>query len=249
MVSLKKVFLYLYRVLSSKGFSFLLPKKYLIYFLFGYFVHERGVTKIMKDVSKNFDIFVDVGAFYGYFTLISKTKRKIAIEPNPENFEILKTNIKGNNIDVELVNKAISEKNGFSTLYCSQNRRRHSLKEEHVLDEIIDKIEVETTTLNKLLQGCEKEAILFKIDVEGHEPYVFQGMSNLLENKKTIIIFEYNPHKYNHEEKQAVVNFSKQFSSYLIDDETGSLEFLGEEGLAIIEKQHNILLSKEITEV
>ncbi|MCG3257595.1 MAG: hypothetical protein KAU62_15935 [Candidatus Heimdallarchaeota archaeon] len=71
-------------------------------------------------------------------------------------------------------------------------------------------------------------------------------MSNLLENKKTKIIFEYNPHKYNHEEKQIVVNFASNFSTYLIDDEKGSLEFLGNKSLEKIEKQYNILLSKKV---
>jgi len=108
---------------------------------------------------------VDVGACYGYFTLISNSKRKIAIEPDPENFQILATNIEKNNINAELVKKAIIEKNGHSILYRSQNRKCHSLIEEHVLDEIIDKIDVETTTLDKLLQGNENKSILFKVDV------------------------------------------------------------------------------------
>lgn len=209
-------------------------------------IYERGVTEIIKKVSKNFDIFVDVGACYGYFTLISDSERKIAIEPDPINFEVLSTNIRENKINVDLINKAISDKSGYSTLYISEKRRCHSLKEEHIFAEIKEKIKVETTTIDRLLQSTENKSILFKVDVEGHEPYVFQGMPNLVKNERIAIIFEYNPHKYNQEEKQIVVNFASNFSTYLIDDEKGSLEFLGNKSLEKIEKQHNILLSNEV---
>ncbi len=211
-------------------------------------VYERGVTKVVKEISRNFDVFVDVGACFGYFTLLSEAQRNIAIEPNPENFRILTLNMDINNLEAELIKKAIAEEEGIQILYSSGKRKCHSLMEEHILDKITDQIEVETTSLDILFPNYQNKSFLLKIDVEGHEPYVFKGMTNLLKNDNIAIIFEYSPHKNSEKEKQIIFDIAKQFLLYMIDDEKEILEIINQEILESLETRKNILMCKKTYE-
>ena len=81
--------------------------------------YDRFEIECLKQLIKEGDTVVDLGANIGYYTLIlaqlvGKSGHVYAFEPEPSNFEILSKNVKENKHDnVTLVQKAISDKKDF----------------------------------------------------------------------------------------------------------------------------------------
>ena len=96
--------------------------------------YEEFETKLVKDIIKEGNVVVDIGANIGYFTLIfsrlvGRKGEVFAFEPEPNNFNLLKKNIEINDYkNVNLINKAVSNKSGKIELYLDDvNTGRHSL--------------------------------------------------------------------------------------------------------------------------
>jgi len=132
-------------------------------------------TEIVKTNVKKNDIVVDVGANIGYYTLLmAKNHASVfSYEPEPQNFDLLKKNVILNNFssNVKLYNKAVSNFYGHSKLVSTDGTMaRHKLDKNRFGTKYID---VEVTKL-------ELDKIDFaKIDVEGTELLVLQGMKTL----------------------------------------------------------------------
>src|SRR5690606_2597853 len=78
-------------------------------------IYEALTTRIIaKHVPEN-AIFVDIGAHYGYYSMLAgtsnKARRIISFEPSPVTFEVLKRNAELNKLEnIELYNLAVSDK-------------------------------------------------------------------------------------------------------------------------------------------
>ena len=84
------------------------------------------IAWIEKYINKN-DIFYDIGANAGTFTILAAYKKQaqvIAFEPESQNYAILNKNIFLNNLDNKIIayNLAINDKNIFSILNLSKIR-------------------------------------------------------------------------------------------------------------------------------
>jgi FkbM family methyltransferase len=153
--------------------------------------YEASVRQAITSLSG--DVFWDVGANTGYYTLrLSPRFRQVrAFEPNPDAVKILKNKIaKGHIQNVTIEHLALADSVGTSRLYLftqvrkktvgSRNslirdstiRRDDSPKEETITT---PSIEVETTTTDVLLGTGKVD--LMKIDVEGAEFIVLRGAS------------------------------------------------------------------------
>ena len=151
---------------------------------------EEEVLRYLK-ISKN-EIFIDIGAHIGKYSVIAakKCKNVISIEPEKNNFEILKKNVTLNSLkNVILLNCACSDKKGYLKLYISETTGGHSLERKGKTYQI-----VETRTLDEILKTYKinsQQIGLIKIDVEGHELKVLKGSKNILKKSKNLrIIFE-----------------------------------------------------------
>ena len=139
------------------------------------FDYDPIETEIVKTNVKKNDIVVDVGANIGYYTLLmAKNHASVfSYEPEPQNFDLLKKNVILNNFssNVKLYNKAVSNFHGYSKLVLSDHSTgQHKLEKNRFGTKSID---VEVTKL-------ELDKIDFaKIDVEGTELLVLQGMKTL----------------------------------------------------------------------
>ncbi|BDB99854.1 hypothetical protein SACC_28710 [Saccharolobus caldissimus] len=131
------------------------------------------------------NIFIDIGSFEGGYVLFTykNFKKIIAVEPSPDNLQILEKNIHLNNINnVEIVNKAVSLKRGRVKLYLADNPYNSS-----IVFESNRYVEVDAITLNELLLPYNT-IDLIKIDVEGAELDVIKsGISQLHKVKKIVI--------------------------------------------------------------
>ena len=148
------------------------------------FDYEPIETDIVKSNVKKNDIVVDVGANIGYYTLLmAKNEANVfSYEPEPQNFELLKKNVRLNDLstNVKLYNKAVSNFNGNSKLALAEHTTgQHKLGTNRFGNETIN-VEVIKLELDKI--------DFAKIDVEGSELHVLEGMKSL-PNK---ILIEFN---------------------------------------------------------
>ena len=136
------------------------------------------------------DVFFDVGANWGYFTLagsrwVGSTGTVVSVEPIPLNqahiFEALDRNgIK----NVSLQKCALSAVCGEATFDVeSQNANSH-LSEvviRHARSAVKDKLVVQTKTLDSLARETGHSPSVVKCDVEGAEMLVLEGARELIE--------------------------------------------------------------------
>jgi len=158
--------------------------------------HEGNVPLIiysllckMKD-----PVFIDVGAYLGAYTLaFSKiSKLVVAVEPSPINYFVLRKNLSINKVKNCIpVKCALSNYDGLSYLYISKFSDLHSLHKD-MLDAAIDIIPVQTRTLDTLaLRELKLNKIdLIKVDVEGAEMEVLEGMKEIIKKYGPTLIIE-----------------------------------------------------------
>ena len=128
-------------------------------------VHEPRTTQFVQDVLKQGDIFVDLGANIGYFSLLAaktvgKGGRVFSFEPENRNFKYLIRNKELNNYNqITAAQKAISNKKDKVKLYiCPYDTGHHTINQSEGITSYTtaavyepDKItysEIETVTLD-----------------------------------------------------------------------------------------------------
>lgn len=160
-----------------------------------YGLHEFEDMSFLLHLLRKEDLFVDIGANIGSYTILAGAVRGaqcIAIEPIPATFRYLQQNINLNGINhlVTGCNMGLGEKPGKLRFFLSYpDTMSHVVPE---TDEVpTDTIEVEVTTLDSALEGLSPT--LIKIDVEGFEANVIAGADQTLSNKSLdAVIIELN---------------------------------------------------------
>ncbi len=154
-------------------------------------LYEKNVRNVLKNIRG--DCFFDVGANTGFYSLLLRHnfRQVYAIEPVPTSARRLKRRLSTRFVrNVKVVPVALSDKNGRATFYVNSdsstiidNLSASSLFEKFEFrscDNAPDRtytgspISVETITFDSLLS--EPSADLVKIDVEGAEFLVLEGM-------------------------------------------------------------------------
>ena len=128
---------------------------------------------------------VDVGAHIGYYTrlfseLVGPSGRVLAFEPEPENFALLRQNLRGAKYkNVEMFNCALADRGGTMSLHLSSGHSNHSLIKGYT--ESAGSTKVDVVTMDAFLDQHGIDRVDFvKIDVEGAEPLVLAGMQKTL---------------------------------------------------------------------
>ena len=156
-------------------------------------LHEFQDMGFLLHFLRKEDLFFDIGANVGSYMVLASGHvgcRTIAFEPIPATFDALERNIKINDISalVKAENVGVGSKKGrliFTTLNDTVN---------HVIEGLIDDsnqkgVEVDVVAIDEIIL-INEVPVLVKIDVEGFETEVLQGMKNTLsdERLKGIII-------------------------------------------------------------
>lgn len=134
------------------------------------------------------DIFIDCGANYGDMMLelskYIKFSNYYGVEPSPSSFKILKKNIQNKNS--KLINKALGKKIDVLPFYISEEEADSSIIKPKIFNEIIN---VPVITLENLISEYNiKEVGLLKIEAEGYEPEILEGLGNSLKICKYVAI-------------------------------------------------------------
>ena len=121
------------------------------------------------------DLFVDVGANIGVYSLIALERgaETIAVEPNPRSAARIREHLALNGYEAALVEKALADAPGTRHMTEDLDSLNHLLPPEESRG-----LEVEVTTLDALLG--DRIASGVKIDVEGAELLVLQGAERAL---------------------------------------------------------------------
>jgi FkbM family methyltransferase len=166
-------------------------------FHFGHW--EPDISHCVSCCLSEGDVFVDVGANLGYYSLLAskivgKTGAVVAIEASPRIFGRLQRNLEANrSANVRAVNVAVSAEAGRVTVYSgpAQNSGATSILKKWRNGEA--EAIVTALPLNQILTESERGRIaLIKIDVEGAEGPILSQMLSSLEcySPKTAIITE-----------------------------------------------------------
>jgi len=161
------------------------------------YFHEYDITQFVFKVLSDGDIFVDVGAHGGLYTVLAAKRvgnggKVFSFEPNPLNVKFLKLNVHLNNLEnVEIIPMAVNNKEGRLKLFCSTNETAlTSTSPLNFKDANQRIIQVDTTSLDELIKKVDFVKIL-KIDTEGNDYNVLESAKGLL-NKTFYIIVEQN---------------------------------------------------------
>lgn len=156
--------------------------------------YEKYQTKLFSEIVKKGAVIVDIGANIGYYTLIAaelvgENGKVFAFEPEPENYSLLVRNIEANGYkNVLPLRKAVSNRVGTTRLFLCPygNKGWHRIYDSQ---DGWNSIEIETVTLDGFFKDKEDRIDVIKMDVEGAEMAILQGMSHILKRNDNLKIF------------------------------------------------------------
>ena len=174
----------------------------------------RGAEDLItKCKSPILDIGAHIGIFSLYASILNPNAKIIALEPEPDNFKLLKENLKQNHCkniltkQMALIPSRHPERNpsdnegeveGSPTLttklYLSEDNHTHST----LRQDSGQTIEVPATTLEKLITKNKLNKIgLLKMDIEGAEFSIIRNTTQDTWNKIQYIVVEYHESEKN----------------------------------------------------
>ena len=185
------------------------------------FIHQKSIINFFKRREISISNFIDVGSHKGLYTDLFlknyKIKKVIMFEPQIEIFNFLKKKyLKDKRI--KIYNRAVSNKNSLQSLKLNHHDLTTTLSVFNddsfylrlkamlfgVKKMTYKKIKIKTVKLDQIFNKKEIHKIdLLKIDTEGHEFEVLQGLNKKIKNVKWILIefhhdriyLKYNPNK------------------------------------------------------
>ena len=209
----KKIYNYeMYLDLNDKGIS-----RTLMLFAERELEHKKIIEMVLKPGMN----VLDIGANIGYYAImqlkiIGDTGKLIAVEPSKSNIQLLKKNLNLNGFNkVEIHNKAVSNITGKRKLYLSDMSNLNTFhKPTHSNNLYLSgkTLEVETITVEKLVNK-KFDLNLIRMDVEGHEVEILDGMIPFIKKSKSkpMIVFETHLSRYskNHNFENTLKNLFK----------------------------------------
>jgi len=207
-----------------------LPKNYIKTFQ-AYIISggpEKLTTEMFKNVVKEGDVVLDLGANVGYYSLLAARligeKGKVyAFEPEPVNYSLLLKNIELNGYDnIVAVQKAVSNVAGKVRLFLDKkDTGAHTIYQP---DDEREFTEVESVILDDFFKDKEHPINVIKMDVEGAEMAAFSGMARIIresENLKMFVEFYFPGMK-------RAGNAPREFARRLLEDYHFSILAIGE---------------------
>jgi FkbM family methyltransferase len=177
------------------------------------------------------DTFVDVGAHYGYFTLLASrlvgpAGRVLAFEASAATFATLEENTR-RYANIACFHRAASDRRGtltfyeFPVLFSEYNSLEiDQFREASWFRKYPPQpFEVQALPLDDCLGGLAQPPKVIKIDVEGAELQVIRGSRRLLEQHAPLVVMEYlEPGRHNEAHGQAAALLAEWgYEAHFID--------------------------------
>lgn len=196
--------------------------------------YEMETTRFVMNFLRPGDVFVDVGANVGYYTMIAASAvgsagKIYAFEPNPQVASLLRTSVNrataGEQVTIETA--ALGADNGTATLHLPEaewNTGEASLLS-YSGNERGKSLSVPITTLDQYCVVNKVARIrLMKIDVEGGELEVLAGAHDVLERiRPEAIVCEFVPARRSEAQVEVLkILQAHEYRSFIVN-ENGSL--------------------------
>lgn len=166
---------------------------------------ETWLTQYLAKIVKPGDVCLDIGANVGYFSVLMSALagdkgRTIAVEPTPRIAKLLRLTSRVNGPGFEVAELALAAREGMLQLQIPEESFGEASIIERADKLVVPKtsVDVRTATLDNLLAELNvKKVDIIKMDVEGAEPFVFEGMKRTIANNPGLqMIIEYSPFLY-----------------------------------------------------
>jgi len=163
--------------------------------------YEPELSAVFEAVLRHGDVFVDIGANEGYFSILSSkivgpAGRVLAVEPQSRLQPVLKKNFAENQSKVELVPMALWDSVGQAALNLASDINTGSTSSLTSKGRFKKQELVRTTTLDALLahHGISKIRLL-KIDAEGAEFPILRGANELFTQRRVdVLSLDFHPY-------------------------------------------------------
>jgi FkbM family methyltransferase len=143
------------------------------------------------------DVFYDIGANVGFFTvigarLVGPTGAVYAFEPVKQNARFVRRNAQRNGFgNVTVIPKAVSDRTGRASLYLAEYAGGAVLSVAAPPPDLKGTVCVDAVSIDdSCATGKLPAPSVVKIDVEGAELHVLNGMRRTLVNATPVVIFE-----------------------------------------------------------
>lgn len=161
------------------------------------FNSERRELQDLSGKIEPGDVFFDIGSNTGLYAIFAAKRRPdaniVAFEPYPPNVRMLKRDLKRNNLEnVDVLDVALSDSAGAVQFdqpdHEDMGYGSGSIKSE--FEDSNSTVEVAAKSGDELISNGEiPTPNVVKIDVEGAEPLVVEGMKNALTNPDCRLVF------------------------------------------------------------
>ena len=157
-------------------------------------VYEPPTARVIAELLDQGETFIDVGANSGFFTLLASRRvgpagRVLSFEPVPSMYKRLLENISTNGMNnVSVQNVALSNAEGSLPMFEGPEGHKgiSSLRQ---IDNSSATLEVRTLPLDSFASTLSPIKLI-KIDVEGAEQLVLEGMTKLLSMNHPYLVIE-----------------------------------------------------------
>jgi FkbM family methyltransferase len=167
--------------------------------LYVYKKREALCTNYLQSsgILKTGDVVLDAGANIGYYALLESqlvglTGQVYAVEPVYETFCSLTNNIKLNNRhNINALRYAFGNTTHMGKIYVSSSSNLSAVNKQHVAGKIVYHQDVPFLTVDDFLKG-KITPKLVRMDVEGYEYEIIQGMNKTL-TENVFLMIEVHP--------------------------------------------------------
>jgi FkbM family methyltransferase len=158
------------------------------------FQNERSILSHALSQATADDVFYDIGANTGLYACFvgQVAGETIAIEPQPENYQRLQENIELNNINSDSFELALSDSNTTTDLYVDPRGLKPGAGRSQLDQKQQDRqtVVIKTKTCTSLIADYNLPApTIVKIDVEGAEMQVLNGMEDILTQSRCHTVY------------------------------------------------------------
>jgi len=177
--------------------------------------YEPHVRRFMMDSVKPGQVVIDVGANVGCLAfqaarLVGEWGRVIAVEPNPDNLQLLYAGILLNEwANVQVLPCAAWNASGIMSLKGGASNTylvlAAPLNEGRAYTQLV--------RLDEALASLDR-VDLVKMDIEGHEPRALQGAHRLIAKHRPTLLSEFNPRCLREVGGVAPIDYAEQLLSY-----------------------------------
>jgi FkbM family methyltransferase len=159
--------------------------------------YEVPIQNIFTQHLKPGDVFYDIGANVGFFSIIAAKLvgdggKVYAFEPGEGNANSIRHNARLNNFNhIEVIEKAVSHTSGEGQLLLAKYSGGHALATADAPPDLAGEVTVDLVSIDDLIaQNKIAPPNFVKIDVEGAELDVLKGMTETIKTARPAIIYE-----------------------------------------------------------